>query len=153
MLNTWRCSVDRTRVKQKRHRTEWKKTSSPLKGDEDESLTGYVENSKWQEGDGSKVRQQWRDDINSTPTCTGTQSRQQTNHSLRKQPLTGCHWADNTHTQMHTQSRWLSLSLTHTHMHTNTESWVKSVLKSSSRELPNICSSALLTALWAGGEE
>lgn len=50
------------------------------------------------------------DDMGSSPTCTDRLSGQQTNHSLRRQPLAGCHWADN----RHTQTRRCTLSHTHT---------------------------------------
>lgn len=68
--------------------------------------------------------------MGSSPTCT--LSHQQTNHSLRKQPLTEYHWADNKHTQ------------TQTHTHTK-RTLVKSMLKSFSRLFPSIYSSALRT--------
>lgn len=48
-----------------------------------------------------KADRKWNDDMGSSPTCTGRLSRQQTNHSLRKEPLAGCHWADNKHTHTH----------------------------------------------------
>lgn len=59
-----------------------------------------------------KADRKWNNDTGSSPTCTDRLSRQQTNHSLRKQPLAGCHWADNTHTH------------THIHSHTIRELWL-----------------------------